>query len=114
MLMGLVRYLLIYYIGVTNKRLLSGIQRRGWGQTLMELISPLLMMSLVVWGWSKSKEDQFALEFPVNSTIPLFQVLKNEYGSAQSLLQLCPPDRLLSQVSRIANITFLINSTIKY
>ena len=65
----------------------------------MELISPLLMMSLVVWGWSKSKEDYYGLEFPVNSTIPLFQVLKNEYGTAQSLLQLCPPDRLLAQVN---------------
>jgi len=74
------------------------LQKRGWGQTLMELISPLLMMSLVVWGWSKSKEDQYGLEFPVNSTIPLFQAFKNEYGTAQSLLQLCPPDRLLSQV----------------
>lgn len=71
----------------------------------MELISPLLMMSLVVWGWSQSKEDHYALEFPVNSTIPLFQVLQNEYGSAQSLLQLCPPDRLLSQVGSIFFIT---------
>lgn len=75
----------------------------------MELISPLLMMSLVVWGWSKSKEDQFALEFPVNSTIPLFQVLKNEYGSAQSLLQICPPDRLLSQVPRIDTCLYQTN-----
>lgn len=64
----------------------------------MELISPLLMMSLIVWGWSKSQEDHYGLEFPVNSTISLSQVLENEYGAAQSLLQLCPPDRLLAQV----------------
>lgn len=72
-------------------------KKRGWGQTLMELISPLLMMSLVVWGWWRSTEVHYGLEFPVNSTIPLFKALKNEYGTAQSLLQICPPDRLLAQ-----------------
>ncbi|KAG0628160.1 hypothetical protein M758_1G005600 [Ceratodon purpureus] len=56
-----------------------------------------LMMSLVVWGWAKSMDDHFAMEFPVNSTIPLFGALQNDYGTAQSLLQLCPPDKLLAE-----------------
>lgn len=96
-------YLIWFIFLVTQKLTIFGsscrLQKRGWGQTLMELISPLLMMSLVVWGWWKSTEVHYGLEFPVNSTIPLFKALKNEYGTAQSLLQICPPERLLAQVS---------------
>lgn len=96
-------YLIWFTCLVIQKLILFGtswrVQKRGWGQTLMELISPLLMMSLVVWGWWRSTEVHYGLEFPVNSTIPLFKALKNEYGTAQSLLQICPPDRLLAQVS---------------
>lgn len=81
------------------------LQRRGWAQTIMELISPLLMMSLIVWGWSMSEEQHFPMEFPVNSTIPLASILKNEFGTANSLLQLCPLDVLLSKVNQMLNST---------
>ena len=84
------------------------LQRRGWAQTIMELISPLLMMSLIVWGWSMSEEQHFPMEFPVNSTLPLAAILKNEFGTANSLLQLCPPDRLLSKVNQMSNSTYCV------
>jgi hypothetical protein len=59
----------------------------------MELISPLLMMSLIVWGWSKSVEEHFFMEFPVNVTLPVF---RDEYLTPRSLLEFCPPQKLLS------------------
>jgi hypothetical protein len=59
----------------------------------MELISPLLMMSLIVWGWSKSVEENFFMEFPVNVTPPIF---RDEYLTPRSLLEFCPPQKLLS------------------
>jgi hypothetical protein len=69
------------------------LQKRGWVQTVMELISPLLMMSLIVWGWSKSVEEHFFMEFPVNVTLPVF---RDEYLTPRSLLEFCPPQKLLS------------------
>ncbi|CAM6001577.1 unnamed protein product [Sphagnum balticum] len=68
-------------------------KKRGWVQTVMELISPLLMMSLIVWGWSKSVEEHFFMEFPVNVTLPVF---RDEYLTPRSLLEFCPPQKLLS------------------
>jgi hypothetical protein len=59
----------------------------------MELISPLLMMSLIVWGWSKSVEENFFMEFPVNVTLPVF---RDEYLTPRGLLEFCPPQKLLS------------------
>ncbi len=89
------------------------LQKRGWVQTVMELISPLLMMSLIVWGWSKSVEEHFVMEFPVSVTPPIF---RDEYLTPRSLLEFCPPQKLLSIQVRIflgsrssSNLLFSLN-----
>jgi hypothetical protein len=66
----------------------------------MEIFSPLLLMTLLVWGWSRSVEEYHDAEIFANHTVPIsFMLKENVFSSSRSLLQLCPPSVLAQQVS---------------
>ncbi|CAK9279363.1 unnamed protein product [Sphagnum jensenii] len=74
-------------------------KRRGWEQTTMEIISPLLMMLLLIWGWSLSMEDHFKDQVFVDTTIPILASFKNQFSlnsKSNNFLQLCPPSSKLT------------------
>ena len=76
-------------------------QRRGWQQSVMELLSPLLMMTLLVWAWSRSTEDHFKAQIYANASLPILSILRQDLlSNSKSLLQLCPADMLAHQVSK--------------
>lgn len=66
---------------------------------MMEILSPLLLMTLLVWGYSRSVEEHYHAEMFVNQSLPLSFLLKQELlSNSKSLLQLCPPSLLAQQV----------------
>jgi hypothetical protein len=65
----------------------------------MEIISPLLMMLLLIWGWSLSMEDHFKDQVFVDTTIPILASFKNQFplnSKSSNFLQLCPPSSKLT------------------
>jgi len=66
----------------------------------MEIVSPLLLMTLLVWGYSRSVEEHYHAEMFVNQSLPLSFLLKQELlSNSESVLQLCPPSLLAQQVT---------------
>ncbi|CAK9883366.1 unnamed protein product [Sphagnum jensenii] len=88
-------------------------KRRGWGQTTMEIISPLLMMLLLIWGWSLSMEDHFKDQVFVDTTIPILASFKNQLPSNSkfgNFLQLCPPSSKLTHHQQVSKEELAIMS----
>eukprot|EP00850_Spirogloea_muscicola_P023272 SM000343S12828 [mRNA] locus=s343:29457:40992:- [translate_table: standard] len=72
-------------------------KKRGWGQTLMEVASPLLMMCLFVLGWALTDVDHYEAQVYANATVPLFEQLQDEFGSIDTFIKTCPAVAMLSQ-----------------
>eukprot|EP00850_Spirogloea_muscicola_P018780 SM000176S03111 [mRNA] locus=s176:35560:47252:+ [translate_table: standard] len=72
-------------------------KKRGWGQTLMEVASPLLMMCLFVLGWALTDVDHYEAQVYANTTVPLFEQLQDEFGSVDTFIKTCPAVAVLSQ-----------------
>eukprot|EP00850_Spirogloea_muscicola_P017011 SM000142S00525 [mRNA] locus=s142:89468:101029:- [translate_table: standard] len=72
-------------------------KNRGWGQTLMEVASPLLMMCLFVLGWALTDVDHYEAQVYANATVPLFEQLQDEFGSVDTFIKTCPAVAVLSQ-----------------
>lgn len=51
----------------------SMMQRRGTGQTGMEPIRPILMLSLQVLGWTRTTLDHDDAEVFANASLPMFE-----------------------------------------
>ncbi|KAH8952939.1 hypothetical protein BDL97_09G111100 [Sphagnum fallax] len=88
-------------------------KRRGWGQTTMEIISPLLMMLLLIWGWSLSMEDHFKDQVFVDTTIPILASFKNQFSlnsKSSNFLQLCPPSSKLTHHQQVSKEELAIMS----
>jgi hypothetical protein len=72
----------------------------------MEIVSPLLLMALLVWGWAWSVEEHFQAEVFVNETLPVALLMRQGLmASSKSLLELCPPELLARQVSHVPDRT---------
>ena len=88
-------------------------QRRGWQQSVIELLSPLLMMTLLVWAWSRSTEDHFKAQIYANASLPILSILRQDLlSNSKSLLQLCPADMLAHQVSK--HVVYLVSSFVVF
>ncbi|CAM6059930.1 unnamed protein product [Sphagnum tenellum] len=88
-------------------------KRRGWGQTTMEIISPLLMMLLLIWGWSLSMEDHFKDQVFVDTTIPILASFKNQFplnSKSSNFLQLCPPSSKFTHHQQVSKEELAIMS----
>ncbi|CAM6122589.1 unnamed protein product [Calypogeia fissa] len=72
-------------------------KRRGTGQTFMELISPILMLSLLVLGWTRTTLDHYDAEVFANASLPVMEEFSGAVLGSKHLLQNCPPAVLLEQ-----------------
>ncbi|KAG0616755.1 hypothetical protein M758_5G140000 [Ceratodon purpureus] len=65
---------------------------------MTEILSPLLFMTLLVWGWARSVEEHFQEDIFVNQTLPISLLVKQDLlSNSKSLLELCPPSLLVQQ-----------------
>lgn len=64
----------------------------------MELISPILMLSLLVLGWTRTTPDHYDAEVFANASLPVFEEFSDALLGSQHLLKNCPPAALLEQV----------------
>ncbi|KAL3693440.1 hypothetical protein R1sor_007091 [Riccia sorocarpa] len=88
----------------SNKKQLQAMLRRQWlfkkrglSQTILELISPILMISLLVLGWYKSTPDHYDSAVFANASLPVLDEFKDAFLDSRNFLRNCPPATLLKQ-----------------
>ncbi|KAL2633831.1 hypothetical protein R1flu_005310 [Riccia fluitans] len=72
-------------------------KKRGLSQTILELISPILMISLLVLGWYKSTPDHYDSAVFANASVPVLDEFKDAFLDSRNFLRSCPPATLLKQ-----------------
>jgi hypothetical protein len=77
----------------------------------MELISPILMLALLIFGWARSTPLHFDAEIFVNSSVPVKNEFRGAVSTAQYLLERCPDALQLQQVIKprrvVARVDFI-------
>eukprot|EP00899_Mesostigma_viride_P015099 jgi/Mesvir1/23590/Mv18280-RA.1 len=68
------------------------IKTRGWSTTLVELLSPLLLLSLLVWGFTKTTETHFEHRIYANETLELLDPLLSDPQASLRHLVRCVAD----------------------
>ncbi|OAE27724.1 hypothetical protein AXG93_4193s1240 [Marchantia polymorpha subsp. ruderalis] len=72
-------------------------KKRGMIQTIMELISPLLMISLLVLGWARSTPDHYDSAVFANASLPEFNKFTDTFMDTRNFIHNCPPAMLVKQ-----------------
>lgn len=81
----------------------------------MEVLSPLLLMTLLVWGWSRSVEEHHHSDVFVNKTLPVSLLVRQDLlSNSKSLLELCPPSLLAQQVGRALSLFLDVKLTLSF